>query len=318
MKINKPIFWDKKKPNFLTYILSPLTIILKINNIILKLIPKKKFNQIKTICVGNIYLGGTGKTPTSLKLHQLLKAENYNTVIGKKYYPNQKDEIILLKNKSDLISSKNREEIIKFATEKKHELIIFDDGLQDRKIDYDIKFVCFDSKIWIGNGYLIPAGPLRENINSLKKYDGVFLKTTDENSNLINTISEIKKINSKIEIFNSRVEIKNINKFNLSNEYLIFSGIGNSKSFKEILIDNKFNVIEEKIFSDHYEYKDQDIQKILKISKKKNLKALTTEKDYVKIPNNLRSEIDFIEIDIKIDQEKKLIKFIKSKINETN
>ena len=318
MKINKPIFWDKKKPNFLTYILSPLTIILKINNIILKLIPKKKFNQIKTICVGNIYLGGTGKTPTSLKLHQLLKAENYNAVIGKKYYPNQKDEIILLKNKSDLISSKNREEIIRFATEKNHELIIFDDGLQDRKIDYDIKFVCFDSKIWIGNGYLIPAGPLRENINSLKKYDGVFLKTTDENSNLINTISEIKKINSKIEIFNSRVEIKDINKFNLSNEYLIFSGIGNSKSFKEILIDNKFKVIEEKIFSDHYEYKDQDIQKILKISKKKNLKALTTEKDYVKIPNNLRSEIDFIEINIKIDQEEKLIKFIKSKINETN
>ena len=99
---------------------------------------------------------------------------------------------------------------------------------------------------------------------------------------------------------------------------LIFSGIGNSKSFKEILINNKFNIIEEKIFSDHYEYKDQDIQKILKISKKKNLKALTTEKDYVKIPNNLRSEIDFIEIDIKIDQEEKLIKFIKSKINETN
>jgi len=318
MKINKPIFWDKKKPNFLTYILSPFTILLKINNIILKLIPKKKFNQIKTICVGNIYLGGTGKTPTSLKLYQLLKAKNYNTVIGKKYYPNQKDEIILLKNKSDFISSKNREEIIRFATEKNHELIIFDDGLQDRKIDYDIKFVCFDSKIWIGNGYLIPAGPLRENINSLKKYDGVFLKTTDENANLINTISEIKKINSKIEIFNSRVEIKNINKFNLSKEYLIFSGIGNSKSFKEILIDNKFNVIEEKIFSDHYEYKEHDIQKILKISKKKNLKALTTEKDYVKIPNNLRNEIDFIEIDIKIDEEEKLVKFIKSKINETN
>ena len=318
MKINKPIFWDKKKPNFLTYILSPFTILLKINNIILKLIPKKKFNQIKTICVGNIYLGGTGKTPTSLKLYQLLKAKNYNTVIGKKYYPNQKDEIILLKNKSDFISSKNREEIIRFATEKNHELIIFDDGLQDRKIDYDIKFVCFDSKIWIGNGYLIPAGPLRENINSLKKYDGVFLKTTDENANLINTISEIKKINSKIEIFNSRVEIKNINKFNLSKEYLIFSGIGNSKSFKEILINNKFNIIEEKIFSDHYEYKDQDIQKILKISKKRNLKTLTTEKDYVKIPSNLRDEIDFIEIDLKIDEDEKLIKFINSKINETN
>jgi len=318
MKINKPTFWDKKKPNLLTYILSPLTFVVKINNIINKLITKKKFDQIKTICVGNIYLGGTGKTPTALKLYQLLKAENYNIVIGKKYYPNQKDEITLLKNKSDFISSKNREEIIRLATEKNHELIIFDDGLQDKKIDYDIKFVCFDSKIWIGNGYLIPAGPLRENINSLKKYDGVFLKITNENSNLINTISEIKKINSKIEIFNARVEIKNIDKFNLSNEYLIFSGIGNSKSFKEILINNKFNIIEEKIFSDHYEYKDQDIQKILKISKKRNLKTLTTEKDYVKIPVNLRDEIDFIEIDLKIDEDEKLIKFINSKINETN
>ena len=318
MKINKPTFWDKKKPNFLTYILSPLTFLLKINIIILKLIPKKKFDQIKSICVGNIYLGGTGKTPTSLKLYQLLKAKNYNVVIGKKYYSSQKDEIILLKNKSDTILSKNREEIIGLATKKNHELIIFDDGLQDRKIDYDIKFVCFDSKIWIGNGYLIPAGPLRENINSLKKYDGVFLKNTNENSDLINIISEIKKINSKIKIFNSRVEIKNINKFNLSNKYLIFSGIGNSKSFKEILINNKFNVIEEKIFSDHYEYKDQDIQKILKISKKRNLKTLTTEKDYVKIPVNLRDEIDFIEIDLKIDEDEKLIKFINSKINETN
>ena len=318
MKINKPIFWDKKKPNFLTYILFPLTFLIKLNNFILKLFPKKKFDQIKTICVGNIYLGGTGKTPTSLKLYELLKAENYNIVIGKKYYHDQKDEIILLKNKSDFISSKYRDEIIRLATEKNHELIIFDDGLQDRKIDYDIKFVCFDSKIWIGNGYLIPAGPLREDINSLKKYDGVFLKITDENSNLINTISEIKKINSNIEIFNSRVEIKNIDKFDLSNEYLIFSGIGNSKSFKEILTNNKFNIIEEKIFSDHYEYKVQDILKILKISKKKNLKTLTTEKDYVKIPSNLRNEIDFIEINLKIDEEEKLVKFIKSKINETN
>ena len=60
---------------------------------------------------------------------------------------------------------------------------IFDDGLQERRFDYDIKFVCFDAKIWLGNGYLLPSGPLRENINSLKKYDGVFLKITDKSTN---------------------------------------------------------------------------------------------------------------------------------------
>ena len=318
MNIKKPIFWDQKKPNFVSYILFPVTFLIRINNFFLRFFPKSKFKQIKTICVGNIYLGGTGKTPITLKLFKLLKAKNYNIIIGKKYYPYQKDEQILIKNKSILISSKNREEIVKIAIEKKYELVIFDDGLQERRFDYDLKFVCFDSKIWIGNGYLIPSGPLRENIDSLKKYDGVFLKITDENTNLTNIVSQIKKVNSKIEIFNSHVEIKNINEFNFSDKYLIFSGIGNSTSFKEILINNRFNIIEEKIFSDHYEYKDEDINKILEISKEKNLKILTTEKDYVKIPSYFKDRINCIEINLKIDNEKKLLNFIESKINETN
>ena len=125
-------------------------------------------------------------------------------------------------------------------------------------------------------------------------------------------------MNSKIEIFNSHVQIKDISKFNLSEKYLIFSGIGNSTSFKEILINNKFNVTEEKILPDHYDYKDNDIYKILEIAKKNNLKVITTEKDYIKIPSHLKNEINSIEIDFKIDEEEKLVKFIESKIDETN
>jgi len=318
MNIKKPIFWDQKKPNFIAYILLPLTLLIRINNFFFKFLPKKKFDKIKTICIGNIYLGGTGKTPTSLKLYHLLKNKNYDVVIGKKYYNNQKDEQYLLENKSRLISLKDREQIIKHAVKKNHEIIIFDDGLQERGIDYDLKFVCFDSKIWLGNGYLIPSGPLRETIKSLKRYDCVFLKITDGNTNLINIISQIKKVNSKIEIFNSLVEITNINKFNPADRYFIFSGIGNSTSFKEVLIQNEFNIVAEKIFSDHHEYEDEDINEILEISKKKNLKIITTEKDYVKIPSYLKEEIDYIEINLKIDNEKKLLNFIESKINETH
>ena len=73
MNFKKPNFWDLKKPNFLAYLLYPFTIILEINNIISNFIPKKKFTEIKTICVGNLYIGGTGKTPTSLFLYNLLK-----------------------------------------------------------------------------------------------------------------------------------------------------------------------------------------------------------------------------------------------------
>ena len=69
---------------------------------------------------------------------------------------------------------------------------------------------------------------------------------------------------------------------------------------------------------DHYDYKDNDIYKILEIAKKNNLKVITTEKDYIKIPGHLKNEINSIEIDFKIDEEEKLVKFIESKIDETN
>ena len=316
--MHKPKFWDFKKPNFLAYLLLPLTLLIKANIFFSKLYPKKKFKKIKTICIGNIYLGGTGKTPTTLKLYQLLKDMNYNVVNAKKYYFDQNDEYVLLKNKSEVISLKNRDEIIMHAIEKSYELVIFDDGLQEKKINYDLKFVCFDSKNWIGNGLLIPSGPLREEINSLRKYDGVFLKVTNASIDLNKIKLIIKDINPKIEVFDTYVEIKNIKRLSVSNKYLIFSGIGNSRSFKEILENNNFNIIDEKIFADHYDYQNQDIQKILEIAKHKNLKILTTEKDYTKIPDDLKSEINFVEIDLRIPKEDKLIKFIKSKIDERN
>jgi len=318
MNLKKPKFWDLKKPNYLAYLLLPLTILIKLNIFISNLYPKNKFDKIKTICIGNIYLGGTGKTPTTLKLYQLLKDENYKVVSAKKFYSNHQDEYLLLKNKSQVISLKNRKEIIKHAIEKNYELIIFDDGLQDKTIDYNLKFVCFDSQNLIGNGFLIPAGPLREKINSLRKYDGVILKNLDKNKDLSKIISKIKSINPKIEIFNTYVKIKNIDTFERSNQFLIFSGIGNSTSFKEILIKNDFNIVEEKIFADHYKYKDKDILEIIEHAKKKNMRIITTEKDYIKIPNHLKEKVSFVEIDLEISEENKLIEFIKSVINEKN
>ena len=318
MNLHKPKFWDFEKPNFLAYLLLPLTLFVRANIFISKLYPKKKFKKIKTICIGNIYLGGTGKTPTTLKLYQLLKNIDYKVVNAKKYYFDQEDEYILLNNKSNVITLRDRDEIIKHAIKKNYELVIFDDGLQEKKIDYDLKFVCFDSKNWIGNGLIIPSGPLREEINSLRKYDGVFLKVTNTSIDLNKIKLIIKNINPKIEVFDTYVKIKNIESLELSDKYLIFSGIGNSTSFKEILEYNNFNVVEEKIFADHYDYKIQDIQKILEISKNKDLKILTTEKDYIKIPEDLKSEINFIEIDLEIPKKDKLIKFVKSKIDERN
>ena len=317
MKLTKPKFWDQKKPNFTAFLLFPFTIFIRLNNFFLKIKSKKIYKEIKTICVGNIYLGGTGKTPTVLKIYQLLK-NDLNVVTAKKFYIDQEDEQIILKDKSKFLTYKNREEIIKNSIKQDLDLIIFDDGLQDNNINYNLNFVCFDSQNWIGNGCLIPSGPLREKLTSLEKYDAVFIKFIEEDTNLEEIYSTIKKINPKIKIFNSLVQVKDIDKFDLTKKYVVFSGIGNAKSFKSLLLKNNFNVIKEIIFPDHHNYKINEIENILNKTKELGAKLITTEKDFVKIHNNYKNQINFLEIELKIIEESKLIKFIKSKIYETN
>ncbi len=317
MILGKPKFWDLKKPNFFAYFFMPLTMIIKVNNYLIDNYSlKKKSKKIKTICIGNIYVGGTGKTPTTIKLFKLLKKLNIKIFTAKKYYKEQKDEQILLKNKTNFIQSKNRSEIVKIGEKNNAKLIIFDDGLQERKIDYDIKFACFDINNWIGNGQLIPSGPLRENLNSLSKFDAVFLKGNKKNSK--NILKQIKSINHKIKIFYTNFKILNLQKFNLKKNYLIFSGIGNPNSFKNILIKNKFRIINHLIYPDHYEYSSEEIQNIKLLARKSNAKIITTEKDFVKISKKDQKKIDFLDLDLKIENEKELITFIKFKLNGNN
>ena len=309
MKFNKPKFWDDKKISFLSIILFPLTIFIIINNFILNFVSKEKSKKIKTICIGNIYVGGTGKTPLTIKLYNILKGLNYKVSTIKKFYRNQIDEQIILNNKTKLIVSNTRIDALKKAIQNKDDFIIFDDGLQDNKVDYDLKFVCFNSKKWIGNGFLIPAGPLREKIKSLKKYDIVFLNGNNPN---IGEIKEtINQINPKIEIFETFYKAINLEKIDLSKKFIVFSGIGNSNSFKETLLENNINIIKEIIFPDHFNYNKNDIDKIKLDAKKINASIITTEKDYVKLTEEDKKEIKYLEISLEIKKESKLIEFIK-------
>ena len=315
MKFKKPKFWDLNKPNLISFFLLPFTIPIRINNILLNIKSKKIHEKIKTICVGNIYLGGTGKTPTTIKLYNILKDLNLNICTAKKLYKSHLDEKIILETKTKLITAKTRKKIIDISVENKCELLIFDDGLQDKTLKYNLQFVCFDTENFIGNGLLIPAGPLREKMNSLKKYDGVFLKN-DLDDNTFNFVELIRRNNPNIKIFHTFYKIKNLSNFDLSQKYLIFSGIGNPNNFRKILLKNKFNIIDEIIYPDHFNYNENTIKEIENRAKKNNAKIITTEKDFVKISNFEHTNINFLEIDLKIKEESVLFDFIKSKIYE--
>ncbi len=312
MRFKKPKFWDLKKPNYISLILLPFTMIIILNNFLLKFKSIKKNSKIKTICVGNIYLGGTGKTPTTIALFKIIQKLNLKVLTAKKFYKSQIDENIILDKKTKFISKKNRNMIIDEAVKSNHDVLIFDDGLQDRTLKYNLNLVCFDTENFIGNGCLIPSGPLREKLDSLKKYDCVFFKSYDEITK--DKLQLLKRYNSEIRIFETFYQISNLEKFDLTEKYLIFSGIGNSKSFHDVLIKNKFNIVNEIVFADHHNYQKQDVDKIITQAKSLGAKILTTEKDYVKVEKLISEDIKFIEIDLIIKKEKKFIDFLKTKI----
>ena len=310
MKLKKPRFWDYKKPNFISYLLLLFTFPLIINNFFLKLKKNNTNNsKIKKICIGNIYLGGTAKTPLTIKIYQILNSLKFKTATIKKFYTNHIDEQKMLTEKTNLYCLKDRNMALDKAIKDNNDVVIFDDGLQDKSINYDLEFVCFNNIKCIGNGLLIPAGPLREKINSIKKYDAIFINGNEVDNSDFKSL--IKKYNKDIKIFESTYSPINIEKFDINERYLVFSGIGNPESFKEILMKNKFNIIKEIIFPDHYNYTQDDIDEIKTQAKKLNATIITTEKDYTKINSSNYDDIKFLQIDLKIKNEIELINYLK-------
>ena len=305
MNLKKPKFWDYKKPNLISNLLFPLSQLVEFR---LNWTKAKgiKLDGIKTICVGNIYLGGTGKTTISLEIKNILDELDIRSCFIRKKYSNQIDEQKLLEQAGETFINESRITSLKNAVSKNYEVAIFDDGLQDKSISYDLSFVCFNKINFIGNGRVIPSGPLREPLVNLKKYENVFFNGNDKDNKNLEEIFNQKY--SNLNFFNSQYKIINLNKFNLNENYVVFSGIGNHQTFIEMLEKNKFKIVKNFEFSDHYNFNKKDLEKIKKISTQFEAKILTTEKDYLRIDEQLRLDIEFIKINLNIFQKEKLKK----------
>ena len=314
MKLKKPKFWDHKKPSFFSYLLLPFSIIL---GLITKIKSKPKFSnsKIKTICVGNIYIGGTGKTSLAIKIKEILDKNNIKACFIKKFYPNQTDEQKLLSKNGVLFSNLKRITALNEAIAEGFEIAIFDDGLQDSSIKYDLEIVCFNNLNWIGNGLTLPSGPLRENINNLKSYENVFLNGNEES--LIAIKEQIKRINPNININSGKYTPLNIGEFDKNQNYLVFSGIGNHKTFVEMLKNNKLKIVSDLEYPDHYQYSKKDFDEIIINAKKFNAHIITTEKDYLRLENLNRNEIFYVKSSLDVSDEKNITNKL-IKLNEKN
>ena len=303
MKLYKPKFWVNK--GILSFLLLPLTTVTYFINIIKKIYPKEKFS-IKTICIGNIFIGGTGKTSLTIELSKIIK-KKFKYVFIKNNYNNQIDEINLLKKNGSVISKKNRIHSLQVAEKKKFQVALLDDGLQQKNIIYDLKIVCFNSDEGYGNGFLIPSGPLRESLNEIKNYELAFLIGDKRNTKLYD---KIQSINKKIKIFEANYQVLKLKKFNRKKNYLMFCGIGNPHEFKKTLLRNNFKIKKEIIYPDHYKIPNNEILNIKNAAKKDKLNIITTEKDYFRLDKKQKRGINFLRIKLKINNQDKLQKIL--------
>ena len=306
MNFFKPKFWDKNQISFFSILLFPITLLIKVLSSFKHFLTKTYQCSIPIICVGNIYLGGTGKTPLCIEIFSILKNLNMNPVFVRKKYDSFQDEADLQKQVGPVYQNNKRIEAVKEALQNKANVAILDDGFQDFSINKNLSIVCFNEKKWIGNGLVIPSGPLRESLSALKRASCVVIngkKNTDIENKIFSKNKEAK-------IFYTQYKPQNINEFK-NNKIIAFAGIGNPENFFDLLKGNKMDLVEEIKFSDHHKYSERELENLINKTKEDNTILVTTEKDYHRITENYKKNINFLKIKVEIENRNQFIDEIK-------
>ena len=306
MKFLKPRFWDNDQISLYSIFLLPASLLMQIINFVRRLMVKSQKFSIPIICVGNIYLGGTGKTPLCSELFSILKNLNKNAVFIRKKYDSFQDEINLLRQIGPVYEKSKRINALDEAIQNKFEVAVLDDGFQDFSVEKDLSIVCFNEKQWIGNGFIIPSGPLREGLSALTRANCVIINGKKN----INIENKILKNNKLIKIFYSKYKPQNISDFK-NRKIICFSGIGNPINFFDLLKKNEINVLEQTSFPDHHNYSKTELDILIKKAKENNATLLTTEKDYLRIEEKYRGNINCLKIKIEIENKNEFIEEIK-------
>lgn len=301
-------------------------LVTRIRNILYdkKIMTIREIPNVEIFCVGNITVGGTGKTPAvQFFVKKLEKMGKKVAVVSRGYKGKRKRDPLLVSDgvkifvtpkesgdepyihalnlKSPIIVSRDRYAGCKFA--KKHfnvDAIVLDDGFQHRKLKRDRDIVLIDATNPFGWGALLPKGTLREDFKKAAKRAGEFIITK---ADLVSEreVEKIKRYLKKLEKkpvsvakhgVTSLCDAKGNAKplfWVAGKRVLLFSGLANPLNFEKTVISLNPQYIERVDFMDHHDFKEKDLEMVRK--KAEEIRAdfiITTEKDFVKFPKNLK------------------------------
>ena len=309
MKLKKPKFWDLKQISLWALLLIPFSFLFQLVLLLEKFFKKPKNFSVPVICVGNIYLGGTGKTPLTLELFKIIKSIGKNPGFIKKGYDYLDDEIKMLEKIGKVYTDKSREKAINSLISSNYNVAILDDGFQDFSIKKNFSILCFNSRQLIGNGFTIPSGPLRESIKSLKRADCVLING-EKNVKFEN---KINKFNKNIKIFYSKYKLLDTDSIK-NKKVIALAGIGNPENFFDQLKEKNIDLIKTYSYPDHHNYSKKELKNIIDESEKNNAVIVTTEKDHSRMNEEIKLIIKCIKVDLEIENKNDFINLIKSKI----
>ena len=310
--IKAPQFWFKNPPQLWSFLLYPLSFLYqKIYEIrFRKGVPYS--SDIPVVCVGNISVGGTGKTPICLELAQWLQDKGKTVVfVSRGYggslqgpiqvdpqnhtYQQVGDEPLLLAQVAQTVIAKNRPKGIKMAIEMGADIILMDDGLQNPSVYKNKSLLVLDGKVGLGNGMTIPSGPLREPLkNALKRVHGVIIMGNDD----CHLTENIKKVSPHMVVVNGDLESVN-QKIKKERRVIAFAGIGNPSKFFESVQTQGYNCVKMVGYADHYPYRLKDVEKLKKMALSHHAELITTTKDSVRLPIEFRKSVNVLDVKIK-------------------
>ena len=318
--LKAPKFWYYKRDSFLSNSLYPFSLLFRLGTKIRNLISKETKAYLPIICVGNIVVGGAGKTPVALKIGNMLKKAGYNPhFVSKGYGGLEKnntlvkdwhspksvgDEPLLLSEIAPTWIGLNRNKSFKLAENSGANCIVMDDGFQNPTLQKDFSIVVINGEQGFGNKRVIPSGPLRESISR-----GL------SRTNLVITIGDISdsvknKIPKHIPMIGASFKLKEDDLMLKGQKVTAFAGIAYPEKFFNSLKFVKANIVDQISYSDHHNYSENDILNLAERANKNKSILVTTKKDMVRIPKTFRSLVKTIDGFIQFDDEKLLLEIL--------